>query len=485
MVVPVSLRRRLIEGYLLVLVIGMVLAAALAWLAVERQYVDTQGENLLAQARLIAGGLAGAPLPAAAQPYAQSSNAAPGIHTRVVAAEGAVIVDLALLAAAAPVAMPPAEQGAAIAPAELVRRPEVAQALQGQPATAVRRVPGAVRRRVLYAAAPIVAQDGRVTGIAYLATPLPASGLPPDLLLQLAGAAAASLLLAGLAGTLLARRIARPLERLAAASRAVSAGDLAQHLSAAHGIAELDRVGEAFNAMTESLRRADQAKAAFVADVTHELRTPLTVIKGTIETLEDGALDDLEGRGPLLASMQAETERLIRLVNDLLLLTRADAGSLRLKLEPLDLGELARRRCAVLAPLAARRGVTLQAEPQTGGSLSVMGDPDRLAQVLDNLLDNAIRHAPEGSAVSVAVSRGGEGLACAVRDAGPGIAGQHLPLIFERFYRVDAARDRQRGGAGLGLAIAKALVVAHGGRIAAASREGEGTTITFTLPVVR
>jgi two-component system sensor histidine kinase VicK len=234
--------------------------------------------------------------------------------------------------------------------------------------------------------------------------------------------------------------------------------------------------------MTENLLQADQAKNAFIADVTHELRTPLTVIKGTIETLEDGALDDVTGRGPLLAAMQRETERLIRLVNDLLVLTRADAGTLNMEIQPLNLVELAHARCEQLSALASRRQVQLTVSGAE--SAWVAGDADRLSQVLDNLLDNAIRYSPEGTTVTVKMRSSAGEYQCAVSDRGPGIPAKHLPFIFDRFYRVEASRNRQTGGAGLGLAIVKALVLAQGGQISAESDEGQGATIRFTLPRV-
>ena len=205
----------------------------------------------------------------------------------------------------------------------------------------------------------------------------------------------------------------------------------------------------------------------------------MTVIKGTIETLEDGALDDLDGRGPLLASMQRETERLIRLVNDLLVLTRADAGTLNMRIQPLDLSELVRARCEHFSALAARCQVKFYL---TVIEARVMGDPDRLAQVLDNLLDNAIRYSPEGSVIVVDVCQSGNEIQCSIKDNGMGIPEKHLPFIFERFYRADSARDRQTGGAGLGLAIARALVESQGGKISAESPSGQGTTFRFSLP---
>jgi signal transduction histidine kinase len=332
----------------------------------------------------------------------------------------------------------------------------------------------------MYAAAPVYADNGNISGIVYLATPLPRTRLPANLLWQLAGAVVVAALLAGATGRLLSRRIARPLEALARAADAVADGDLSQQVPADKDIRELHSLGEGFNNMTASLRRSEEAKNAFVADVTHELRTPLTVINGTIETLEDGAIDDHEGRGPLLKSMQAETKRLIRLVNDLLVLTRADAGALNLKLESIDLGELVRVRCDSLSTLAAPRRVKITAD--IGEQAEVWGDADRLTQVLDNLLDNAIRHAPEGSSVTVMIQREGAKICCAVHNQGAGIPSQQLPLIFERFYRVDTSRNRHSGGSGLGLAIVRSLVLAQSGHITADSLEGQGTTITFWLP---
>ena len=469
------IRTRIFLNTLAILLLGMGLAALLSWRAVENLYIETQRENLMAQANLTATALQGQPIPVQfAQPYTQTSNVLPGIHTRLLGDQGAVI-----LLPLSEIPAPPVENSAPIAPAELMKRPEIAQAMQGQAATAIRMV---TNRRVLYAAAPVFGDDGTVTGLVYLAMPLPAAGLPFNVLLQLSAAAFAAVILALIAGTLLARRIVAPVEEISQAAAAVSAGDLNQHVPAESDIHELNSLGQAFNTMTESLRQADQAKNAFIADVTHELRTPLTVIKGTIETLEDGALDDIAGRGPLLNSMQRETERLIRLVNDLLVLTRADAGTLKLDREPLDLSELARTRCEHLTTLAAHRKVSLAV---TGAeSAWVLGDADRLSQVLDNLLDNAIRYSPDGSTVTVEMRSSAEECQCAVNDCGAGIPEKHLPYIFDRFYRADASRNRQTGGAGLGLAIVRALVLAQGGQISAESVEGQGTTIRFTMPRV-
>jgi two-component system sensor histidine kinase BaeS len=483
-----SIRARLSLNYFLVLALGMTFAGALAWLAVEWLYINTQRENLLAQARLIAAALDSTELPTQyVQPYSQTANAMPGIHTRLLSESGAVVVGLPLADAFTQV--PAAEQNTSIPISELVQRPEIDSALKGTPSTALRRVLG--NQRVLYAAAPVYANDGKISGVVYIATPLPAAGLPTNLILQLIGAIVLALILATLAGSLLARRIAHPFEGLASAANAISKGDLNQHVSVESNISEIDSLKQTFNDMAKSLRQSDEAKKAFIADVTHELRTPLTVIKGTIETLEDGALDDTEGRGPLLMSMQRETDRLIRLVNELLVLTRADAGALQLNLQTIDLAKLTASRCEVFLQLATRQGIKVECKtesPPTGTSQSallVRADTDRLSQVIDNLLDNAIRHSPEKSTISITIKENNEGVECSVRDQGTGIPAQHLPFIFERFYRVDASRSRHRkdGGTGLGLAIARALINAQAGQIRAQSVEGEGTTITFWLPL--
>jgi signal transduction histidine kinase len=487
-----SIRNRLTLNYLIVLFIGMALAGMLAWLAVGQLYVNTQRDNLLAQARLMATALQGTALPTeSAGPYSQLSNIAPGIHTRLLSEGGAVIVGLPL--AQEFTQGPAAENYASIPTVDLVRRPEIDSALKGIPATAIRHVLG--NQRVLYAAAPVYAENGAVGGIVYIATPLPDAGLPTNIILQLLGAIVFAVVLATFFGGLLAQKIARPLEGLANAATSISAGNLHQRVETKGEISELQRLGQAFNDMTENLRQSDAAKKAFIADVTHELRTPLTVIKGTIETLEDGALDDVEGRGPLLAAMQRETERLIRLVNELLVLTRADAGALQINTQPLDLVELVKSRCIVFSSWAARKNVSVGITERRRGAVAtltpqpskVLADKDRISQVIDNLLDNAIRYSPDQSTITITIEQKNDSVECSIGDQGTGIAAEHIPFLFERFYRVDTSRSRnsnEGGGTGLGLAIAKALVQAQGGNIRAESIEGKGTTISFCLPTI-
>ena len=490
-----SLATRLVLSYLAVILIGMTIVTPLAWLAVERLYLDTQSTSLLAQAQLVASALQpDSSQTASGGVYSQTTNVQPGIHTRILNAQGAVVIDLssgAAPSAAGALPLPQLAQNATnpVTADELLSREEIQQARSGQPATAIRNVPAVEGRPVLYAAAPVFDANRQVIQIVYLATPLPDtrfSALPASVRWLFAGVFLAAVLLAGLAGWLLARQVANPLSRLAGAARAVAAGDLDQSVPEDTHIMELAILGQAFNQMTGHLRQSDQVKTAFFSDVTHELRTPLTVIKGTIETLQDGAINDLDARGPFLLSMSRETERLIRLVNDLLVLTRADAGVLNLQMHPLNLEELARSRCSLFASVANQRQVqiVIKAAWPSGesGSGTVLGDADRLSQVLDNLLDNALRYAPIHSQVVISLGSEAGQVVCQVSDSGPGMAERHLPLIFERFYRADSGRSRSQGGSGLGLAIVRSLVQAHGGQVSVTSSEGLGTTFTIRLP---
>jgi len=480
------IRLRLSFSHLLVLLIGMVLAGILVWFAVEEIYLISQKENLLAQARLTAAALEGSPATLfSPDSYSQTTNVTPGIHTRLLDEGGAVVIGVPFPEGEDPVQVPPSEDPGYVKAEELILRPEIQSALAGVPETAIRDIDALDSRRVLYAAAPVFGEGAEVVNLVYLATPLPDRGLPGNLSLQLIGAVMLAGIFASIAGILLARGIARPLEKLDQAAAAVSGGDLSQQVPADENIRELESLGQTFNEMTENLRQSDQAKNAFIADVTHELRTPLTVIKGTVETLEDGAVDDLSGRGKLLHSMNLETNRLIKLVNDLLVLTRSDAGALSLDIQSFDLFELVQTRCDIMEPLAIQRGVQLKQEISTDLQALVMGDPNRTAQVLDNLLNNALRYAPRDSNIMISLVNLGEKTQCSVSDRGPGISPEHLPLIFERFYRVEKSRDRESGGSGLGLAIARALIEAQGGSIQAQSIIGEGTTITFQLPAAK
>lgn len=476
-----SLRVRLFLNGLSIVLIGMGLAGFLFWRAAESLYLNSRRENMMAQAEMTAAGLAGQPLPAIpAEEYSQVSNVMPGTHTRIIGPEGAIVIGLPMVPSASPVQMPPAENNTTIPADELLKRPEIQSALKGKPASEIRFVLNGTRR-VMYAAAPVIEFDGSVSGIAYLAEPLPRGGLPTEFFLQVTAALLAAAALALAAGWFLSRRVTRQVTEVIAAAGRVSEGRLEGEVSLNSGIRELDALGGAFNRMAASLKQSDRAQQAFVADVAHELRTPLTVIKGTIETLQDGAWDDKDGRGRLVSSMQNETDRLIRLVNDLLVLTRADAGLLKLNLQPVNLEDLVRQRCACFESIAARKQVSFGVE--TRGATCVSGDVDRLAQVVDNLLDNALRYSPENSVISISIRTTDTGeRVCSIHNGGPGITEDHLPRLFDRFYRVETSRSKRGGEAGLGLSIVRSLLAAQGGSITAESAPGKGTTFIFRMP---
>ncbi len=231
------------------------------------------------------------------------------------------------------------------------------------------------------------------------------------------------------------------------------------------------------------LRRSERLRRELVANVSHELRTPLTSIKGFVETLLAGALRDEQHSRRFLEIIEAETNRLTKLVDDLLELSRLEAKGVTFRLQPVDLGELCARVASRHQPRAEAAGVRLEWQVEPG--LVVVADPDRVEQVLTNLLDNALKFTPEGGRIHVSVREDGQEACVAVQDTGRGIPPDDLPHVFERFYRADRSRTRSSGGSGLGLAIAKHLVEMQGGRISATSHPGHGSVFAFWLPLVR
>ncbi len=290
----------------------------------------------------------------------------------------------------------------------------------------------------------------------------------------LVGAAAA-----GLAGWLLARYITSPLRDVAQAARRLAAGDLSTRV-AEGGNDELADVSDAFNRMAAALQSQDEERRRFMADVAHELRTPLSVLQAEIEALQDGVIKPEPER---LASLHDEIDLLSRLVQDLRTLSLAESGELALSLSPEDPRELLERAVEGAGATATTQGieVTLEA-PQALPAVAM--DGDRMAQVLHNLLSNALRYAPAGSRVAVGASVQSGSLQITVRDEGPGIPPEAVPHVFDRFYRADAARNRGAGGSGLGLAIARQIVLRHGGQIIAANNDPPpGAVFTVRLPL--
>lgn len=290
-----------------------------------------------------------------------------------------------------------------------------------------------------------------------------------------AGGVALSLFL----GWLLSRQTVRPLGEIAGAARRVAAGDL-DHRVAIKSYGEVSELAESFNNMAETLRHDRDLRRNMVADIAHELRTPLSILQGNIEAMQDGVVP-VNDSG--LESLHSETLELARLVDDLRTLSLAEAQQLKFDYEMTDVAELAQRVANEFAARASKNGIHMNVDAATNLPL-VKIDPARLAQVLRNLFENALRYSPDDSNVETTITAVNKFVGITVTDHGPGIAEEHLPFIFERFYRVDRSRARSTGGSGLGLAIAKYIVEAQGGRISAESKPNDGSSFKISLPYV-
>jgi len=297
-----------------------------------------------------------------------------------------------------------------------------------------------------------------------------------------AGLAALAAVLASLVVTHL---IARPIRQIAAATRRIAAGHYLERVDLAQLNADddLGQLGQSFNAMAGALAATEQRRVALLGDVAHELRTPISTLEGYLEGLLDGVIAPEPATWALLLD---EAGRLHRLVNDLQELSRAEARQLSLALVALDPAQLAQTALDRLRPAFAEVGLQLTLH-LPAGLPCVRADEDRVVQVLTNLLINALRYTAPPGPVALTLERaaGGRAILFQVTDTGIGLAPEHLPHVFERFYRVDKSRSRAAGGSGIGLSIAQALVAAMGGRLWVASPgPGQGSTFSFTLPVV-
>jgi heavy metal sensor kinase len=300
-----------------------------------------------------------------------------------------------------------------------------------------------------------------------------------QLRLALLAIVAATLGLTAAVGWFLASKAMQPVDSMTReAQRIGEAADFARRIPEPQRRDEIGRLAGTFNEMLGRLGQAFTMQRQFLADASHELRTPLTAIRANVDILLRGADDDPGQRREMLRSIAQESDRMGRLVDDLLALARTDAGQEpiheRLSFDALLLDVYHQQR-----RLAEDVRLTIAAfEP-----VELEGDPDRLKQLLLNLIDNARRHTEPGGSVTLDLRRQGTEAVLEVRDTGSGIAAVHLPHIFERFYRADSSRSRDGGGAGLGLAISREIVEAHGGTIAVQSRVGAGSTFTVTLPL--
>lgn len=284
---------------------------------------------------------------------------------------------------------------------------------------------------------------------------------------------------AAFAASRLARRLTRPLEEIAAAADTIGGTNLQARIPEVARDIELREVARVLNDMLGRLEAAFVAQRRFVADASHELRSPLANLRGTAEVALRRPRSAEEYRDSL-AVVLSEAERLSRLVDELLILSRVDTNQLGLDVRACDLSCLARGSVSAHAAMAQDKGVHLRLEAQPA---AIIGDEHRLRQVVDNLLDNALRYAPVGSEVVVRACREDGRALLSVQDAGPGLSSEDQARVFDRFYRADAARERESGGLGLGLAIAKAIVEAHQGQIALWTELGHGCIFTVLLPL--
>ena len=289
----------------------------------------------------------------------------------------------------------------------------------------------------------------------------------------LAVAAAVAVVVAVVLAAVLARRLARPIERLADAAGRIADGGTGAHVPE-DGPAELRALAAAYNDMADRLAEQESIRRAFIVNASHELRTPLTNLQGYLEALRDGVIAPDPG---VFESLREEVDRLTRLAASLDVLAGAAATSQAGTTS--DVEAVARAAVELAAPAFARRSIELGVDLDSG--LHARIGPDELAQVIGNLLQNAARYTPSGGSASVLARREGHVIAVRVANTGPGIPAEDLPRVWERFYRVEASRDRERGGAGLGLAIVRTLVEGVGGRVAVTSGSGR-TEFTVALP---
>jgi two-component system sensor histidine kinase BaeS len=280
-------------------------------------------------------------------------------------------------------------------------------------------------------------------------------------------------------GLLSARRIAIPLGRFAEATRRIAEGRRDVRITQRTRIRELDEISGSVNDLARTLGEQEALRRRLTADMAHELRTPLATLQSHLEALIDGVWEPDPAR---LAGLHEETLRITRLMTELESLARVEGDSASLRKVPTDLSALVGGIVRNHELPFDRKGVGLRfaAGPGVEGA-SISVDPDRLSQAVINLLANALEFTPSGGSVEVRVTATGTGYEIAVRDTGIGISAEDLPRIFERFYRVDASRSRETGGTGIGLAIARAIVEAHGGTISAESEPGRGSTFRITL----
>ncbi|HWQ45431.1 MAG TPA: ATP-binding protein [Longilinea sp.] len=290
--------------------------------------------------------------------------------------------------------------------------------------------------------------------------------------------ALAAAVIALLVGILLATQLTRPIRELTKAIHGIAGGQFGEQVHV-RSKDEMGQLAIAFNKMSTDLAKATDMRRQLTADIAHDLRTPLTVLSGYMETMQDGSLEPTPER---MAAMGKEVDHLLRLVEDLRTITLADTGELTLFREEMDPSELVTRVCSFFQANAERQGITLKCESASDLPVLLL-DESRIVEVLHNLVSNALRHTPKGGQITVSADCAPGGVLLKVKDTGEGISQEDLPFIFDRFYRGDKSRRTSAGESGLGLAIARSLVVAHGGTINVESTLAVGSSFNIFLPL--
>ncbi len=305
-----------------------------------------------------------------------------------------------------------------------------------------------------------------------------------QLLILLAIAGPGALLLGSYGGLLLANQVLNPVARLTRTAEEIEASDLSKRVPLPPQKDELSRLAGTFNRMIARLQGAFERQRQFTADASHEMRTPLAVMRGDIEIALRRERTPEEYRSVLTSNLE-EIIRLSRLVEDLLMLARADADQSALRYAPVNIGELCTQVTEYLHPLASEKGLQWTYECPTNAPLTIKGDAQRLKQMLLNLLDNAIKYTPQNGEIKLSLVEESNDAVLRVADTGRGIPAEDLPYIFERFFRHSrSTSDKGAQGFGLGLSIVKWIVTSHGGTISAASEASKGTTFTVRLPLL-
>ena len=462
-----SFRARLVLSFTLLTAVVTALVAAWAYQSSAEALRDDTDRLLRDRAYVLSKSVT--PMAMRLQPWMEAflETDKTGLRVQVLDPEGAVLTQSANLTEALPLSLSAREASA-------TNMSSFTETVKLKDGTSVR-----------VASVPVTMyRNNQNTLIGFAQAALPESARDARLhaiLMRLIGAVIAATLVAWLLATDLAKAWLRSVDAAAESAHRIGSGaTLRERLFVPKDEDEVARLARAFNELLDKLEEAHGTQQRFLADASHELRTPLTVLRGEIEVALRRERPANEYR-EVLESSREEIERLARLTENLLSLARSDAGESIATREAVDVSELCGRVRDALTAQAAMKRIDLTVDaPQP---VWVNGDAVALERVCLNLVENAIRYSSAGEGVTLrAVSEDDEAV-LSVSDTGPGIGAEHLPHLFERFYRVDKARSREHGGAGLGLAIVEALVKAHGGSVAVASTVGRGTTFTVRLPV--